>query len=240
MYGHVSAVQVLIGANANINLPDQVSTHPHCFYLLQLLLFTVQHLSYLSYVILLLSLWYLLCRMATQHSTGLLQLAMWILFNCCCRNMLISALVMRYWFCNIYIPFLQRTEVGTRILISITTQNGFSPLHMASLFGHAAVVDALLNNGAHPNLAIMVWRILCSVHISSLYFMSEHCPDKIACATCMNYLLMVISVESVVLVWLQVLMRNTSYSPFAYFLCRTLVLWEQLLKRDTLRQWRGF
>lgn len=56
MYGHVSAVQVLIGANANINLPDQVSTHPHCFYLLQLLLFTVQHLSYLSYVILLLSL----------------------------------------------------------------------------------------------------------------------------------------------------------------------------------------
>ena len=46
----------------------------------------------------------------------------------------------------------------TYSFVSSTQQNGCSPLYMASAKGHAEVVDTLLNSGADPSLAWMVWR----------------------------------------------------------------------------------
>lgn len=43
----------------------------------------------------------------------------------------------------------------------IHMQNGNSPLYIACALGHTEVVDVLLNNGADPKLATMVWRLVC-------------------------------------------------------------------------------
>ena len=44
-------------------------------------------------------------------------------------------------------------------------QNGVSVLYSASERGHTEVVDALLKSGADPNLATMVWGLVCSFHV---------------------------------------------------------------------------
>ena len=40
--------------------------------------------------------------------------------------------------------------------LSSTLQDGFTPLYVASDKGHTSIVDALLRNGADPNLAVTV------------------------------------------------------------------------------------
>ena len=44
--------------------------------------------------------------------------------------------------------------------VSSTLQKGASPLHAASQEGHIEVVDALLSNGADPNLADVVGELI--------------------------------------------------------------------------------
>ena len=44
-------------------------------------------------------------------------------------------------------------------------QNDVSVLYSASERGHTELVDALLKSGADPNLATMVWGLVCSFHV---------------------------------------------------------------------------
>lgn len=50
------------------------------------------------------------------------------------------------------------------ILSHSLIQSGISPLYEASQEGHPEVVDILLKNGADPNLATPVWRLVSSFH----------------------------------------------------------------------------
>lgn len=47
--------------------------------------------------------------------------------------------------------------------IYTTIQGGLGPLYVASLEGHTEVVDMLLESGADPNVACMVWGLVCSL-----------------------------------------------------------------------------
>ena len=50
------------------------------------------------------------------------------------------------------------------------TQNGASPLYVASQEGHTEVVDMLLSSGADPNLATKV----CTALVCSLSYLWQH------------------------------------------------------------------
>ena len=46
---------------------------------------------------------------------------------------------------------------------TFTVQDGFSPLYVASEYGHKVIVDILLNNKADPNLTTTVRRrVVCT------------------------------------------------------------------------------
>jgi len=45
------------------------------------------------------------------------------------------------------------------MIVSSTTQDGFSPLYIASRWGRTEIVDILLRSGADPNLPCMVWKL---------------------------------------------------------------------------------
>lgn len=63
-----------------------------------------------------------------------------------------------------YIVDIQCTYVPSICMYMNTTlslQDGFSPLYVASEYGHKEIVDILLNNKADPNMATMVGSLVC-------------------------------------------------------------------------------
>ena len=62
---------------------------------------------------------------------------------------------------------------GSEHIFSFSIQDGVGPLSIASQCGKTEVVNALLENGADPSLACMVWVLLRSFHV---YCVPIHCP----------------------------------------------------------------
>ena len=67
-------------------------------------------------------------------------------------------MIMQMMMCVYWIVYL----VGVHVLyvlymiVSSTTQDGFSPLYIGSRWGRTEIVDILLRSGADPNLPCMV------------------------------------------------------------------------------------
>ena len=69
-------------------------------------------------------------------------------------------------------------HVHVYMIVSSTTQDGLSPLYVASQEGHTDIVDILLKHGADPNLACTVWGLVCSFHLLHVHCVLVHCPTS--------------------------------------------------------------